>query len=98
MKKIIYFLEYIIVFFLFFIFKILPLNLSSKFTAFLFSTFGELSGANKTAIKNCKYVFPDMREEEIKSIVKKSWHNLGMTICELTRLNYLFEKKKNKVQ
>ena len=50
MKNIIYFFEYIIVFLIFFLFKILPLNLSSKFASFMFSTFGELSGANKTQI------------------------------------------------
>ena len=94
MKNIIYFIEYIIVFVIFFLFKILPLKISTKFTSFLFSTFGKLSGANKTAIKNCKYVFPDLREEEIRSIVKKSWDNLGRTISELPRLEYLFDKKK----
>ena len=72
MKNIIYFFEYIIVFLIFFLFKLLPLNISAKFASFLFSTFGKFSGANKTAIKNCKYVFPNMKEEEVKSIVKKS--------------------------
>ncbi len=96
MKDIIYFFEYIIVFLIFFLFKLLPLNLSSKFASFMFSTFGELSGANKTAIKNCKYVFPNMKEKEVKSIVKKSWENLGRTISELPSLNYLFDKKKIK--
>ena len=96
MKNIIYFFEYIIVFLIFFLFKLLPLNTSTKFSSFLFSTFGKLSGANKTAIKNCKYVFPNMEEEQVKSIVKKSWNNLGRTISELPRLNYLFDKKKIK--
>ena len=96
MKNIIYFFEYIIVSLIFFLFKLLPLNISAKFASFLFSTFGKLSGANKTAIKNCKYAFPNLKEEEIKSIVKKSWNNLGRTISELPRLNYLFEKKKIK--
>ena len=92
MKNIIYFFEYIIVFLIFFLFRLLPLNISAKFASFLFSTFGKLSGANKTAIKNCKYVFPNMKEKEVKSIVKKSWDNLGRTISELPRLNYLFDK------
>jgi len=96
MKRIIYFFEYIIVFLIFFLFKFLPLNISSKFASYLFSTFGKLSRANKTALKNCKYVFPNMKEKEIKIIVKKSWHNLGRTICELPKLNYLFDKKKIK--
>ena len=96
MKNIIYFFEYIVVFLIFFLFKLLPLNISAKFASLLFSTFGRLSGANKTAIKNCQYAFPNMDEEEIKSIVKKSWSNLGRTISELPRLNSLFDKKKVK--
>ena len=88
MKNIIYFIQYIIVFLIFFLFKIIQLNISAKFTSYLFSTFGALSGANKTAIRNCKYVFPNMKDKEVKSIVKKSWDNLGRTISELPRLNY----------
>ena len=93
MKNIIYFFEYIVVFLIFVLFKLLPLDISAKFGSFLFSTFGKLSGANNTAIKNCKYVFPNMKEEEVKSIVKKSWDNLGRTISELPSLKYLFDKK-----
>ncbi len=97
MKNIIYFFEYIIVSSILFLFKFLPLNISIKFSSFLFRTFGKISGANKTAISNCRYVFPDLKEQEIKSIIRESWNNLGRTICELPRLNYLFIKKKNKV-
>ncbi len=96
MKNIIYFFEYIIVYLILFIFKLLPLNISTKFASFLFSIFGKLSGANKTAINNCKYVFPEMKDEEIQSIVKQSWQNLGMTISEIPKLNYLFDKQKIK--
>ena len=96
MKNITYLVEYIIIFIIFSLFKLLPLNISAKFTSFLFSIFGKLTSANKTAIKNCKYVFPNMKDEEVKNIVKKSWDNLGRTISELPRLNHLFDKKKIK--
>tara|TARA_B100000575_G_scaffold294208_1_gene308682 strand:- start:3493 stop:4356 length:864 start_codon:yes stop_codon:yes gene_type:complete len=96
MKKIVYFLEFSAIFFLFLIFKYLPLNLSRNFASFLFRNFGKLSRANKTAINNCKHVFPNLAENEIKNIVKKSWNNLGITICELVNINELFNKNKIK--
>ena len=96
MKKIFYFLEYIIIQFIYLLYKILPLNFSIRFSSFLFVTFGKFSRANKTAITNCKHVFPDLKEKEIKVIVKKSWDNLGKTICELLKLNEIFKKNKIK--
>tara|TARA_B100000963_G_scaffold361120_1_gene394968 strand:+ start:687 stop:1550 length:864 start_codon:yes stop_codon:yes gene_type:complete len=94
MKLIIYFLEYVAVILIYLLNKILPLNFSIKLSSFLFMTFGEFSNANKTAINNCKYVFPNLKEKEIKKIINKSWYNLGITICELLRLNEIFDKKK----
>ena len=96
MKHVIYFLQYIGFIFIYFLYKILPLNLSVKFSSFLFSFFGKFSVANKTAINNCKHVFPNLKDEEIKNIVKKSWNNLGITICELLRIKEIFIKNKIK--
>ncbi len=96
MKQIIYFLQYIGFIFIYFLYKILPLNLSLKVSSFLFRTFGKFSRANKTAINNCKYVFPNLKDEEIQNIIKKSWNNLGITVCELLRINDIFIKNKIK--
>ena len=96
MKIIFYYLEYIFIILIYSFYKILPLNLSVKFSSFLFTTFGKFSSANKTAIDNCKHVFPDLEEKEIRNIIRKSWDNLGTTICELLKLNEIFEKKKIK--
>ena len=96
MKQIVYFLQYIGFIFIYFLYKILPLNLSLKVSSFLFRTFGKFSRANKTAINNCKYVFPNLKDEEIQNIIKKSWNNLGITICELLRINDIFIKNKIK--
>ena len=96
MKQIIYFLQYIGFIFIYFLYKVLPLNLSLKISSFLFRTFGKFSRANKTAINNCKSVFPNLKDEEIQNIVKKSWNNLGITVCELLRINDIFIKNKIK--
>ena len=94
MKKIIYLLQYIGFIFIYIVYKVLPLNLSLKVSSFLFRTFGKFSRANKTAINNCKHVFPNLKDEEIQNIIKKSWNNLGITICELLRINDIFIKNK----
>ncbi len=96
MKKIIYILEYIGIILIYLLFKILPLNFAINFSSFLFVAFGKLSSSNKIAINNCKYVFPDLSEYEIKNIIKTSWKNLGITICELLRINDVFKKNKIK--
>ena len=69
MKQVVYFLQYIGFIFIYFLYKILPLNLSLKVSSFLFRTFGKFSRANKTAINNCKYVFPNLKDEEIQKIL-----------------------------
>ena len=96
MRQTIYFLQYIVFIFIYFLYKILPLNLSVKFSSFLFRTFGKFSRANKTAIANCRHVFPNLKDKEIESIIKKSWNNLGVTFCELLRINDIFTKNKIK--
>ena len=96
MKKIIYFLQYIGFIFIYFLYKILPLNLSLKVSSFLFRTFGKFSRANKTAINNCKSVFPNLKDEEIQNIIKKSWNNIGIKMCELLRVNDIYIKNKIK--
>ena len=96
MKKVIYFLQYIAFILIYLLYKILPLDLSIKFSSFLFRTFGKFSKVNKTAIKNCKQVFPNLREEEIQNIIGKSWDNLGITICELFKINEVLNKNKIK--
>ena len=101
MKKLIHFFEYIGFMLIYFVYKILPLRLSVKFSSFLFRNFGKFSKANKTALNNCRHVFPNLNDEEIQIIIKKSWHNLGVTICELLRINDIFNQNKikyNKVE
>ncbi len=96
MKQVVYFLQYIGFIFIYFLYKILPFNISLKVSSFLFITFGRFSTANKTAINNCKHVFPNLKEKEIHNIIKKSWNNLGITMCELLRINEVFIKNKIK--
>ncbi len=92
MKKFFYFLQFIFVKILFFILSILPLNFSKKLASVIFRTIGKLSSADKTAINNCKFIFPNLEEIKIRSIIDKSWNNIGETICELLKFEELINK------
>ena len=98
MKVFIYLLQYIFINFLFIILKILPLNISKKLLASIFRLFGKLTSAHKTAIKNCAFVFPNFTKERIKKTIDKSWNNIGETVCELLKLEELFNKDQIKIK
>ena len=92
-KNIIFFAEFILVRIFFLFLSALPFNISSKLVATIFKFFGQLSKNHKIAIKNCRHVFPNLSDKEIKKIVYKSWENLGQTILELGMLKKIFNYK-----
>ena len=91
MKNLIYLFQFFFIKILFSLIKILPFNIAKKITSFIFKIIGKLTNANKTAVINCKFVFPHLDEITIKKIVNKSWENIGITICEVIKLNKLFQ-------
>ena len=94
MKTINYFLQFSFIRFFFFLINILPLDISINLSTLIFRTAGKLSSADKTAIKNCKFVFPNLEDIKIRKIVDESWNNLGITVCELIKFNKLLRKNK----
>ena len=94
MKVLLYLIEYFFIRILFIILRILPLNTSKKMLSATFRFLGKLTNAHKTAISNCKFVFPNFTENQINNIIDKSWKNIGETICELLRLKDLVDNKK----
>ena len=94
MKKILYFFQFLFVKILFIFFKLLPLKIAKLMASIIFRIVGRFSSSHKTAIKNCKYVFPNHKDKKINSIVNKSWENMGETICELLRFQEIYDKNK----
>ena len=92
MKKIFYFLQFLLIKILFFFIKILPLNFSKTFTSFFFRIIGKLSKADKTALNNCRFVFPNLDDTKIRNIIDDSWNNIGKTISELLKFDDLINK------
>jgi len=98
MKNISYLFEFFFVFILFYIFRLIPINIVSLIGGKLFQITGPFSKSHKTAISNFKKVFPSLNEKEIKKNISKSWNNLGKTFIELTILNKLLNEKNQRIK
>ncbi len=94
MKVFLYFFQFLFVKILFSLLSILPLNLSKRLASLIFKNIGRLTKADKTAINNCKYVFPKLENIKIRNIIDESWNNIGITICELLKFKKLISKNK----
>ena len=88
MKKIKYFLEFIIIIFLFLIFKIMGLKLASFIGGKIGSFFGPFFRSRKLIISNILKAKPDLSSLEIKMIIHNMWDNYGRILSE-----YMFLKK-----
>ena len=87
MKKIKYFFEFIIILFLFLIYKILGLKISSFISGKLFEFFGPLFRSKKIIKSNIQRAIPEINLQEINDIKKNMWNNYGRTLSE-----YMFLK------
>tara|TARA_A100001011_G_scaffold397476_1_gene498576 strand:+ start:1130 stop:1993 length:864 start_codon:yes stop_codon:yes gene_type:complete len=94
MKIFFYFLQYIFIKILFIFLKILPLNFSKKLSSLIFRIAGKFSNADKTAINNCKFVFPKLEDIKIRNIIDESWNNIGINISELLKFDKVLKKNK----
>ena len=66
--------------------QLLPKSISLKIISNTFLFLGKFSKYNSIAKKNCKIVFPELDENEIKLIIDNSWLNLGKNLFEITHL------------
>jgi KDO2-lipid IV(A) lauroyltransferase len=87
MKKIKYFFEFIIISFLFFIYKILGLKISSFISGKLFELFGPLFRSKEIIKSNIQKAFPKINSQEINDIKRDMWNNYGRTLSEYMFLN-----------
>ena len=63
--------------------RILPIDTVSDFGAWLFTTFGPLTGAHRVAEINLRIVFPQASDREIADLLKAQWDNTGRTFLEV---------------
>ena len=82
MKTIRYFIEFIIIKFIFFIFKILGYKLSSNLGAFIGKTFGPIFRKKKVILNNLKISNIAQNDKTKDNIINEMWGNYGRILSE----------------
>ena len=80
------FFEYFLLYFFYYLFKILGLRVSSFIGGVTFYFYGIFSKRNKTVKKNLYRVFPNLAESETARIIKNMWFHFGRVIGEYPNL------------
>ena len=87
MKKIRYFVEFLIIIFLLVIFKILGFKLASSLGGLIGRLVGPLFRSKKKILSSISKALPEIEEKNTELIVKKMWENYGRILSE-----YMFIK------
>ena len=95
MKKIKYFVEFLIIIFLLVIFKILGFKLASSLGGLIGRSIGPLFRSKKKILSNISKALPEIGEKNTKLIVKKMWENYGRILSEYMFIKN-FRNSKNK--
>ena len=88
LEKIRYFFEFLIITFLFLIFKVLGIKISSYIGGKIGNIIGPLFRSKKLIKSNIANAMPNISENEVEKIIKKMWNNYGRILSE-----YIFIKK-----
>ena len=94
MDKIKYFLQFVIILILFFLFKLLGLKYSTRFSGNLVTILGPMFRSNKIIISNLTKAFPKLSLQEKKILSKKMWFNYGRILAEYMYIKYFRKKEK----
>ena len=87
MKFFKYLIEAIFIYILFFLFRILGIDLSRKFSSFLLVRFGLLFRKKEIIKNNILKVFKKYSDTEVDKLIKKMWSNYGLTFAEYVFLD-----------
>ena len=96
MKKFFYLIQSIIIYFFYFISKIIGLKLSRIVFSFIFIKVGNIFKSKKIIFNNLNKINPEISNLEKEIIVNKMWSNYGKTFVEYIFLN-TFKKKSNHI-
>tara|TARA_B100001063_G_scaffold211293_1_gene209515 strand:+ start:788 stop:1651 length:864 start_codon:yes stop_codon:yes gene_type:complete len=98
MNNIKYFFQYIILSFLFIIFRLLGIKKSSIISGKILCKLGPLFRSNSISYNNLSKAFPNLNDTEKKIIVKNMWFNYGRILSEyvfIKNFRYSEELSKN---
>jgi len=87
MNKFKYFLQFILIMFIFFIFKILGIKISSFLGGKLFELIGPIFRSKKIIHQNIKKAFPNIDKNKLENLKSSMWNNYGRVFAE-----YMFIK------
>ena len=87
MNKIKYFFQFILIIFMFFIFKLLGIKISSPLGGKIFQLIGPLFRSKKLIHLNIKRAFPNIDQKKLNEITSAMWNNYGRVFAE-----YMFIK------
>lgn len=59
-----------------------PIDGASAFGGWLLRTFGPLTPAHKTALRNLRLAFPDWDDSERRRVARRQWDNVGRVFAE----------------
>ncbi len=96
MKKTFYFIQSIIIYFFYFISKIIGLKLSRIVFSFIFVKVGNIFKSKKIIFNNLNKINPEISSLEKERIANKMWSNYGKTFVEYIFLN-IFKKKSDHI-
>ena len=96
-KKAFYFLQSLIIYFVYLISKIIGLKLSRILFSFIFIKLGNFFKSKKIIINNLDRIKPDISDLDKEIIINKMWSNYGKTFVEYIFLN-IFKKKSDHIE
>ena len=82
MNSIKYFFQFLIIFFLFMVFKVLGLNIASNLSSALLKVFGPLFRSKKLIDQNILKAFPTINHADLNKIRNNMWGNYGRILSE----------------
>jgi Kdo2-lipid IVA lauroyltransferase/acyltransferase len=88
-RKIRYGFETALVYFIYGVFRILPLKTASAFGGRVLQALGPRMGISRVALKNLDGAFPEKSADEKQTILKNMWNNLGRVIAEYAHLSHI---------
>ena len=82
MKIFNYFLQYIFIKIFFFIFRLIGYKKASNLGRLIGEKIGPLFKSEKIIKKNISLILPDLKNENLKPIIKNMWGNYGRILSE----------------
>ena len=89
MKKIRYLFEAVLLYLLFFLFRLMPAQAASDLGGWIGRTIGPRLAASRKAYRNLQSAMPALSEVQQKEIITEMWENLGRVMAEYPHLRTL---------